>query len=144
MDKDVNSVSSLLSKISNDISVYLNGKLTEQGFSGIGSSHGFILYRLAQNGRMTMGEIARCIHKDKSTATFLIKKLEKEGYIQRQRSENDSRITFIFLTEKGEAYTDATEAISHSLIDTCYAGFSDAEKQTLFSLLRRVEKNFAG
>ena len=76
-----------------------------------------------------MGELARSVHKDKSTATFLIKKLEKEGYIQRQRSE---------------AYTDATEAISRSLIDTCYAGFSEDEKQTLFSLLRRVEKNFAG
>lgn len=93
---------------------------------------------------MTMGELARSVHKDKSTATFLIKKLEKEGYIQRLRSESDSRITFISLTEKGEAYTDATETISRSLIDTCYAGFSEDEKQTLFSLLRRVEKNFAG
>lgn len=141
-EQDVNNVSSLLSKLAADISAYLNRKLSEQGFSGIMSSHGFILYLLAKNGKMKMGDLARRIHKDKSTATVLIKKLEQSGYIQKERCSSDNRIVFIALTEKGRAYTQATGEISHSLINTCYRGFSEREKQTLFDLLLRMERNF--
>ncbi|WP_428770111.1 MarR family transcriptional regulator [Treponema sp. HNW] len=143
MEEDLNNISSLVSKISSNISSYLNRSLAERGFAGIASSHGYIVYLLAKNGKMKMGDLARCIHKDKSTATALIKKLEREGYIRRERSETDNRITFVSLTEKGSAYTQAASEISRTLIDTCYKGFSEEEKQTLFSLLCKVEENFS-
>ncbi|MGI5172918.1 winged helix-turn-helix transcriptional regulator [Treponema sp. OMZ 840] len=142
MEEDLNNVSSLVSKIAGDISAYLNRRLAEQGFSGIASSHGYILYLLAKNGKMKMGDLARRIHKDKSTATALIKKLEGAGYIKKERCLHDSRVTFILLTEKGSAYTQATADISQALIDTCYKGFSEKDKQTLFTLLCRMEANF--
>lgn len=142
MEKDLNNISSLLSKISSDIGSYLNRRLEERGFSGIVSSHGFILYLLAKNGKMTMSEIKRSIHKDKSTATALIKKLEQIGCVQKSRAQGDARVVFISLTPKGCAYTDATEQISRSLIDTCYKGFSAEEKKRLYDFLCRMEQNF--
>ena len=90
-----------------------------------------------------MGELAEWIHKDKSTATALIKKLEKEGYIQKEKSDKDSRVTFVSLTEKGNAYAQTASDISHTLIDTCYKGFSEKEKRSLYELLCKVEANFS-
>lgn len=142
MEDDLSGISSLISKISANISSYLNRSLAERGFAGIASSHGYIIYLLAVNEKMTMGELAARIHKDKSTATALIKKLEKEDYIQKEKSDKDSRITFVSLTEKGKAYTQAAAEISHTLIDTCYKGFTEEEKRNLFSLLKKTEKNF--
>ena len=91
---------------------------------------------------MTMSEIKRSIHKDKSTATALIKKLEQIGCVQKSRAQGDARVVFISLTPKGCAYTDATEQISRSLIDTCYKGFSTEEKKRLYDFLCRMEQNF--
>lgn len=142
MEKDLNNISSLLSKISSDIGSYLNRRLEKQGFSGIACSHGFILYLLAKNGKMTMSEIKCNIHKDKSTATALIKKLEQIGCVQKSRAQDDARVVFISLTPKGRAYTDAMEQISCALIDTCYKGFSAEEKDCLYDFLCRMEQNF--
>lgn len=143
MEDDLSGISSLISKISANISSYLNRSLAERGFAGIASSHGFIVYLLAKNKTMNMGELAGRIHKDKSTATALIKKLEKEGYIQKEKSDKDSRVTFVSLTEKGNAYAQAASDISHILIDTCYKGFSEKEKRSLYELLCKVEANFS-
>lgn len=143
MEDDLSGISSLISKISANISSYLNRSLAERGFAGIASSHGFIVYLLAKNKTMNMGELAERIHKDKSTATALIKKLEKEGYIQKEKSDKDSRVTFVSLTEKGNAYAQTASDISHTLIDTCYKGFSEKEKRSLYELLCKVEANFS-
>jgi len=137
-----NQVISLISRIDTLSSNFLKNKLTEQGFDGIVSSHGFILHLLTLHSTMTMGEISKLINRDKSTTTALINKLEKGGFVCRSKGVNDSRIRHIALTEKGIKLTQTTADISSELIKTAYAGFSENEKTTLYSLLKKLEANF--
>ncbi len=135
-------ITSLISQIHAKTSSFLKNELKERGFPELVSSHGYILFQLSKHEKMTMSEITAAIHRDKSTTTALIKKLESEGYVQKKTCCNDSRVTWISLTEKSHAYTDAIQDISKALSDCCCAGLSDEEKQTIYTLLSRIADNF--
>ena len=117
-------------------------KLKQQGFNDFASSHGNILFQLNKNGKMTMGELAKAINRDKSTATVLVRKLENEGFVSIINDENDKRNKYILLSKKGMEYTKITSEISEELLSTFYKGFSDQEKQIFLDFLERIEKNF--
>ena len=134
----VSSVPALISHIHTIAADFTNRRLSEKGLV---SSHGHILYLLAKNGRMTMGGIATAVNRDKSTITVLIRKLKDAGLIEEEVSPEDSRSKFISLTQAGAAYWDLTSAISRDLLDVCYRGFSDEEKETLLELLKKLSRN---
>lgn len=106
------------------------------------SSHGNILFQLSKNERMSMRELASAIHRDKSTVTALVNKLREQGYVEKIQSQQDSRVVFVCLTEKGRKYTADTQAISSSLNEKCFQGISEEDKNTLYSLLACVSENF--
>ena len=89
-----------------------------------------------------MKELANRIHRDKSTTTVLVRKLELAEYIKRETSKDDNRVFYITLTEKGEEYTKNTSRISERLITKCYEGFSENDKNTVLELLTRISQNF--
>lgn len=47
--------------------------------------------------------LGEALYLDSGTLTPLLKKMEKEGLVKRQRSEEDERNLIITLTDKGEA-----------------------------------------
>lgn len=142
IEQDTSSILALISRIHSSTADFLAKKLSEQGLEDMTSSYGNILFRLSLEKKLTMSDLAKKINRNKSTLTVLVRNLEKEGFVNRQVSQEDSRITYIYLSEKGKAYTNKTRVISQELIETCYKGFSDAEKQQVFSLLNRISNNF--
>ena len=139
---EVNSSISMLSQIHSLSADFLISRLKEKGLPDFASSHGNILFQLSKNGRMTMGELARSINRDKSTTTVLVRKLEKEGLVRTEADSADKRARFLSLTEKGEECTEATNDISAELISTFYRGFSEEEKKTFTGFLERIAGNF--
>lgn len=62
-------------------------------------------------GGMTEGELGRKVYLDSGTLAPLLKRLEKQGYIQRIRPENNERKPFLSLTEQGEALKERAKAV---------------------------------
>ncbi|MCR4789762.1 MAG: MarR family transcriptional regulator [Treponemataceae bacterium] len=141
-ENQLNTISSLISQIHDSACEFLERRLKEEGLDNIASSHGYILYLLTVEGKMQMNRIAEKIAKTKSTTTVLINKLEKLGLIERQADENDKRISYISLSDKGRDYTEKTKKISSELTEKFYENFSQEEKNTIFNLLRRIDSNF--
>lgn len=139
---NVNSSISFLSHIHTITATFLTEKLKKQGFNDFASSHGNILFQLNKNGKMTMSELAKAINRDKSTATVLVRKLEKEGFVSIINDKKDKRNKNILLSQKGMEYTKITTEISNELLSTFYKGFSNQEKQNFLEYLERIEKNF--
>lgn len=139
---NVNSSISFLSHIHTVTASFLTEKLKQQGFNDFASSHGNILFQLNKHGKMTMSELAKSINRDKSTATVLVRKLEKEGFVLIVSDENDKRNKNIQLSQKGLEYTKVTNEISNELLSTFYNGFSEQEKKIFLDFLERIEKNF--
>ena len=144
MDNRTSQILSLISKIHAQSSSFLKQELQNRGLPEMVSSHGNILFQLSKNERMSMRELASAIHRDKSTVTALVNKLREQGYVERIQSEQDSRVFFVCLTEKGRRYTVETQAISSCLNKKCFEGMSEDDKNSLYSLLSCVSKNFEG
>ena len=59
-----------------------------------------------ERGSSNLKELATTLKIDPSTLTPLLKKIEKKGYIKRERDKEDERNLVITLTEKGNALKD--------------------------------------
>ena len=142
MKYDISSTVSLVSRIHSLSVDFLRRKLNEMGLPELSSSHGYILFLLSRDEMLTMGEIAKKISKNKSTATVLVRKLEANGLVESFSNKDDARSKFVKLTSKGKEYNDATSAISKNLLQTFYRDFSEDEKQQLLFFLQRISENF--
>ena len=139
---DVNSSISLLSNIHSITADFLTERLKKCGYPDFASSHGNILFQLSVNQKMTMGELAEKINRDKSTTTVLVRKLEKDGFITGEPDSIDKRSRIIYLTEKGKKFNKTARELSNELLETFYNGFTEEEKLSFFNALIRIKENF--
>ena len=143
MDYGVDTVVSLISRIHSLSQDFLRRRMTDARLPELVSSHGFMLFCLSRTERMTLGELAQRINRDKSTTTVLVRKLEAADLVATERDESDSRKKYIRLTEKGTAYNAVTARLSDELLRTSYRDFSAAEQDELLRLLLKLHGNIA-
>ena len=60
-----------------------------------------IFWLLYRKGKVNMTEIAEYIHVPLNTATGVVGRMEKSGFIVRSRSDEDKRVVLISFSEKG-------------------------------------------
>ncbi|MBR0152245.1 MAG: iron-containing alcohol dehydrogenase, partial [Lachnospiraceae bacterium] len=59
-------------------------------------------------------DLGRKLYLDSGTLTPLLKKLEEEGYVTRERSHEDERVLTVTVTEKGMALAQYVTAMAYS------------------------------
>ncbi|MBR4005586.1 MAG: winged helix DNA-binding protein [Treponema sp.] len=138
MNYTQSTVVSLISHLHAITADFTNAKLAKKNLV---SSHGFILYLLSVNKKMTKTEIAEATNRDKSTTTVLTRKLIEEGLVKEEASPTDGRTRLISLTTKGKSLNKLTSSISEDLLKVCYKGFSATEKKQLLDLLLKMNSN---
>ncbi|WP_342759595.1 MarR family transcriptional regulator [Kineothrix sedimenti] len=98
---------------------------------------------LSKEDGVTAGRISEFLDIKPSSVTQIIKKLEMAGTAERVKSEEDARVTFVKLTEKGyESIKDRGE-ISSSLKDELFRGFAEEELEKLYEYLSRIADNIS-
>ena len=134
----MSAILSLISKIHEKGNRFIIEELKNNGVEGLAPSHGDILVCLYQNAKMTMKDIADCIHRTKPTVTVLVDKLEKLGYLKRKASDKDSRYTYVILTQKGEDFKATFDQISNDLNKMLNKNLSENEVKLLEELLKKM------
>ena len=84
-----------------------------------------------------MKEIAQKIGKDKSTVTPLVNKLIRLGYIEKEKSITDKRVTYISLTSKARDIEDRFNFISSQVKETAYKDFTKEEKEIMTKIAEK-------
>ena len=98
----------------------------------------FIFWLLYRKEQANMTEIAEYIHAPLNTATGIISKMEKNGFIVRDRFKEDKRVVVIRLTEKGTAQVKAlVDEITYYAVQTISV-FSKEEMDIFFRMAKRV------
>lgn len=98
----------------------------------------FVFWLLYRKGQANMTEIAEYIHAPLNTATGIISKMEKKGFIVRDRLKEDKRVVVIRLTEKGTAQVKAlVDEITYYALQTISV-FSKEEMDLFFGMTKRV------
>lgn len=79
----------------------LSSDLWENIFLNCSKNEVFIFWLLYQKQAVNMTEIADYIHVPLNTATGIISRMEKNGLVVRNRSEEDKRVVQIGFSQKG-------------------------------------------
>lgn len=132
-----------ISKTKKKMVKFIENQLQEKGLNDLVPSYGNILTVLYDHdGALTMKQIGKLLGKEKSTITALISKLEKLGYVEKVKSKDDRRNTYVCLTKKGKAIEKTFDQISSQVQQTAYKNFTNDEKAELLRLLKKLNQNF--
>lgn len=131
----------LISRIAQKAHQLIVSELQAHGMDGIVPSHGEILLHLLTGEKYTMRELAEKIHRTKPTVTVLVDKLVNLGYVTKEKSNEDSRVTFIRLTEKGRGLKPTFIEISEKLNAVVYRDLSEEEAEVFEVTLKKVNQN---
>ena len=132
-----------ISKTKKKMLRFIENRLKDHELYNLVPSYGNILTVLYDHGgKMTMKHIADLLGKEKSTITSLVNKLEALGYVEKIKSKEDRRTTFVCLTQMGKDIEKKFEIISKDLQARAYSNFTQAEKEELLRLLKKLNQNF--
>ncbi|MDO6680951.1 MULTISPECIES: MarR family winged helix-turn-helix transcriptional regulator [unclassified Oceanobacter] len=105
--------------------------------SGLTAPQLLILQTLRHNDDMTVGEVARKVSLSQATVTTIIDRLEKRGYVVRERGSQDKRKVYVHLTE------DAQKALLHAprpLQESFIRQFQDLQEWEQTMILSSLER----
>lgn len=98
---------------------------------------------LAKEEKVTAGRISEYLDIKPSSVTQIIKKMEDSGTITRVKSQEDARVTFVKITDKGRESLDYRGTISTNLKDELFKGFTEEELEQLDDYLARMTANIS-
>ena len=92
-----------------------------------------VLLVLWEQDGIPVSEICRRLHLDNGTVSPLLKKLEKEGLLEKSRSPEDERVVLITLTDTGRALQERAKEIPGK-VGSCVR-LTPGKALTLYQLL---------
>jgi DNA-binding MarR family transcriptional regulator len=107
----------------------------------INSAQGRIMFVLWRNDGISINELANKTHLKKSTLTSMLDRLQKMGYIKRQRSKTDRRKILIKRTEKDRSMEKKYIDVSEQMTKLYYKGFSKSQIANFEHNLERILSN---
>jgi DNA-binding MarR family transcriptional regulator len=107
----------------------------------INPGQGRILFPLWQHGPMSMRELARKASLGPSTLTSMLDRLERAGYVARQRSSRDRRKIIVTLVVADKKIFAVWERVSEEMTVLFYRGFAPVGIDRFERDLRRILDN---
>ncbi|MGX5218684.1 MULTISPECIES: MarR family winged helix-turn-helix transcriptional regulator [Pseudomonas] len=95
---------------------------------------------------LTVGDISARLLTDPGSLTPLLKRLEAQGLLQRNRSKADERVVELRLTAKGRALHEQAKAIPGCILKSAGMPMEqlDELKQALFTLRKHLHQSLDG
>lgn len=75
-----------------------------------------ILFEIKIHEKCIQSDIAKILHIDKSYLSRIVTRFYREGLIEKEKSDEDKRATYISLSEKGGAETERLIELTNSQI----------------------------
>lgn len=105
---------------------------------GIEPRHVGMLTRLAANEGKTQQAVGELIGLNPTQMVFLVDELEGRGLVERRRNPADRRSYALYLTDAGRDMLARVQAVSQVHQGTLGSSLSQAERDQLTALLRRL------
>jgi len=112
----------------------------EQIGSDLTNDQHYMLRYINKKEICTSSELAEVFEVKKSAITAIINRLWEKGLIQRTRDENDRRVVYLTLTEKGTALFDKTEERIHKLVESLINKFDETEIKQFLNTFEKLNQ----
>ncbi|MGQ9631530.1 MAG: MarR family winged helix-turn-helix transcriptional regulator [bacterium] len=121
--------------------VRVSGGVT--GGYGITPTQYFILNILWERDGIPLNEIADLQCCSRSTITGVVNTMERNGLVRRKRSDDDRRVVFLHLTEKGRKLRSKLTEMDGAFSRCCAGRLTVRELEQLRDLLSRLNDYIA-
>ena len=108
---------------------------------GLTSSQIGVILLLWFERAKTPNEMSRMLSYDTGSMTRMLDRLEKKGFLVRQRSQSDRRVVELALTGQGREAAQQLPALVAAVMTEQLRGFAPEEVATLIGLLQRFIAN---
>lgn len=106
---------------------------------GLTHTQFFLLIALYEGDGLSMSELAQRIAVDKPTMTGLLDRMERDGFIRRERDPEDRRTWRVYLTEKAKALKGVLTEIYEEVNGLFLSGLTEEEQRVLQAILAKIE-----
>ena len=89
-----------------------------------------------RRGRVTVGQLGERLQLDSGTLSPLLKRLEANGFVRRERSRDDERLVEVTLTDGGRALESRAQCIPERLFSS--TGMTERDAADLRDAVRRL------
>ena len=128
----------LLAKASQRWNELLYERFRREGFKEVRPSYGSIILPLFEEDGLRMGELAERARLSKQTMTTMIRLIQRDGLVRRQRDPEDRRAFRVYLTARARSFRPVAESVLRELDELVGERLSQAELSTLRTSLKEV------
>lgn len=96
------------------------------------------LFEIYMHGKCFQSELVKILHIDKSYLNRIIKRFDKNGLLEKNKSHDDKRATYISLTEKGRRESEKLMSLTDCQIEHKINMLSMAECNKLSKAMNTI------
>lgn len=135
METKLKTVNDFLVSVFNDILTIEESELKKSQFKDLSITEMHTIEAIGMYKKKTSSEVAKELSITVGTLTVAINNLQKKGYVERLRSENDRRVVKLGLTRKGKLLYRVHQHFHREMVRSILNGMeSDEEHALLFAL----------
>jgi MarR family transcriptional regulator for hemolysin len=139
-----NSLDQLLGFLVNDVSRLMRTRFDSRARDlGLTRPQWRVLVFLARSEGINQSGLAEIIEVERMTLGRMIDRLEVAGLVERRPDASDRRVHRLYLSEKARPLLDEMVVLANELQDEALDGLSDADRNTLRSLLTVIKNNLS-
>jgi len=110
---------------------------------GLQRGQGFALIHLWHHDGVPQRELSKAMHVSPASVTNMLQRMERDGWIDRQRDEADQRVVRVFLTKKSKGLRVQARAVFREMEEELGSIYTEEERETLKRLLMKLHDRFA-
>ncbi|GAA0603543.1 MarR family transcriptional regulator [Virgibacillus siamensis] len=105
---------------------------------GVSITEFSILEALYHKGRLTVNQICEAVLIKSGSMTYVIKKLQEKGLLDREACAEDRRVIHVYLTTEGKKLMDDIFPKHQEAIENIFSVIDSDAKQSIISTLKHV------
>ncbi|OQD58186.1 transcriptional regulator [Methanobrevibacter arboriphilus JCM 13429 = DSM 1125] len=102
------------------------------------TNHYRVLVTIFNNEKINQKKLGEILKIDRTTMVYLIDHLEDEGYIRRQKNQEDRRSFQLILTSKGKSIINPICRIRDEIHNQCLKELTENEKRILREICKKI------
>ncbi|TMK62797.1 MAG: MarR family transcriptional regulator [Actinobacteria bacterium] len=128
----------LLAKASQRWNELLGERFAAHGYAEIRPAYGSILVPLFEEDGLRLGELGHRARLAKQTMTTMVRLLERDALVERERDPADGRASLVRLTPRAKRFRPVAEEVLRELDDQLGTRIDANQRATLEAALKEV------
>ena len=110
---------------------------------GITATQLSVIKMLSEIGDLSLSRLSSLIRANNSTVTGIVDRMERDGLVRREQSEDDRRVWMIKLTERGRRLARGIDIAPWDTLRNAVLRLPEREREQLLLILSRVAAEVA-